>query len=277
MKAIIPAAGLGSRFFPLTKSQPKEMLPVVDKPVIQWVVEEAVDAGINDIAIITSPHKRALEDYFSKSPLLEMELSKLGRNDDLEKIQKLENMANIEFIYQEEPKGLGHAILCAEEFIEESPFVVLLGDTICHGKENCTKELINLYQKHSNSVFAVEKVPIDQVSRYGIVEGTKLKNGILEVKDLIEKPEISATPSRLAIIGRYLFVPELLKYQKTTSPGKNNEIQLTDAMRALTKSEKLLAWEYTGIRYDIGSIESWFKSNYELTTNSKLPKSRVYE
>ena len=214
MKAVIPAAGLGTRFLPLTKAQPKEMLPVVNKPTIQWVVEEAVDAGITDIAIITGKHKQAIQNHFRPSNILEMALRKAGKLKELEEIQKINEIANLEFIVQEEQKGLGHAILCAKNFVGNSPFVVLLGDTICTGTPNCTKGLVQIFKEKGASVFSVEEIIPEETRRYGVVAGRDIEPGIMLVDDLMEKPEPENAPSLLGIQGRYVFTPDLFHHQK---------------------------------------------------------------
>jgi len=270
MKAVIPAAGWGTRFLPLTKAQPKEMLPVVNKPTIQWVVEEAIDAGITDIAIITGKHKQALENHFSPSTDLEFFLEDSGKFKDLEKIRKISSMANVEFIIQDEQKGLGHAILCAEEFVEDDPFAVLLGDTICTGNPNCTKGLVNLYMTKKSSVFSVEKIKPEETKRYGIVSGNEVEDGIMLVDDLIEKPETKMAPSLLGIQGRYVFTPQLFNHLKRTSVGSGGEIQLTDAMNSLSKVQKMYSWTFKGKRYDIGTMKDWFQSHLELSADSEF-------
>ena len=254
MKAVIPAAGLGTRFLPLTKAQPKEMLPVVNKPVIQWVIEEAVDAGIKDIAIITGKHKPAIENHFRPIKKLEEALERLGKTKELEEIRKVNEIANLQFITQEEQKGLGHAILCAEKFVGDSPFAVLLGDTICRGNPNCTKGLVDIFKERESSVFAVEKIKPEETKRYGIVSGKEIEDGLMIVDKLVEKPETEDAPSLLGIQGRYIFTPDLFKYQNKTKAGAGGEIQLTDAMQTMAKTSELLSWTFNGKRYDIGTM-----------------------
>ena len=269
MKAVIPAAGFGTRFLPLTKAQPKEMLPVVNKPTIQWVIEEAVDAGIRDIAIITGKHKESIENHFKPMKRLEAALEKSGKFKELEKIKKVNEIANIEFIIQEEQKGLGHAILCAEEFVNGDSFAVLLGDTICTGNPNCTKGLVDLFLKMKASIFSVEEIKLDETKRYGIVSGKEIEPGIMVVDDLIEKPEPDEAPSLLGIQGRYVFTSELFKFLKTVDTGSGGEIQLTDAMKSFSKVETLYSWTFNGKRYDIGTMKDWFQSHLELSFDSK--------
>ena len=270
MKAVIPAAGFGTRFLPLTKAQPKEMLPIVNKPTIQWVVEEAIDAGITDIAIITSKHKQAIESHFRPMKGLESTLAKTGKLRELEKIKEINKSANFEFIIQDEPKGLGHAILCAEKFVGDSPFVVLLGDTICIGNPNCTRGLIDIYNLNGKSVFAVEKVELEDTKRYGIVSGKEFERDILKIEYLVEKPNPEEAPSRLAILGRYVFNPDFFEYQRNITEGIGGEIQLTDAMQELAQKDELYSWTFPGKRYDIGTMKDWFQAHIQLSSKSEF-------
>ena len=268
MKAVIPAAGLGTRFLPLTKAQPKEMLPVVNKPTIQWVVEEAVDAGITDIAIITGNHKQSIENHFKPAVKLEQALDKAGKLNELEEIKKINSLANIEFIIQEEQKGLGHAILCAENFVGTDSFAVLLGDTICSGNPNCTEGLVNIFKEKKASVFSVEMIKPEETRRYGIVSGKEVSKGIMQVDDLVEKPESKDAPSLFGIQGRYVFTPDIFYHQKNVKKGAGGEIQLTDAMRSLARAESMFSWVFDGKRYDIGTMKDWFQSHIELSLSS---------
>ena len=270
MKAIIPAAGLGTRFFPLTKAQPKEMLPVVNKPTIQWVVEEAVDAGITDIAIITGKNKKSIEDHFIPNPKLEKSLERLGKFKELKKIKEINEIANIKFIIQNEQKGLGHAILCAKDFVEDSPFAVLLGDTICQGEPNCTKGLVKIFSQKQSSVFAVEPIKIEDTKRYGIVAGSMVSEDLTLVNKLVEKPDPKNAPSLLGILGRYIFTPDLFSYQKQVKKGAGGEIQLTDAMQLLAKKNDLYSWTFNGKRFDIGTMKDWFQSHIEMSRQSEF-------
>ncbi len=268
MKAVIPAAGFGTRFLPLTKAQPKEMLPVVNKPTIQWVIEEAVDAGITDIAIITGDHKESIENHFRSIPKLEMSLEKAGKFKELEEIKKVNEIANLEFIIQHEQKGLGHAILCAEEFVGNDSFAILLGDTICTGNPNCTRGLVDLFLEKQASVFSVEEIRLDETKRYGIVSGKDVEEGVMLVDDLVEKPDPEHAPSLLGIQGRYIFTSELFSHLKKTKIGSGGEIQLTDAMKSLSQVEKMYSWTFNGKRYDIGTMKDWFQSHLELSFKS---------
>jgi len=268
MKAVIPAAGFGTRFLPLTKAQPKEMLPVVNKPTIQWVVEEAVDAGITDIAIITGDHKQAIENHFKPMKKLEVALEKAGKQRELEDIKRVSEIANLEFIIQKEQKGLGHAILCAENFVGNDSFAVLLGDTICTGNPNCTKGLVNLFNEKKANIFSVEKINLKETKRYGIVSGKEVESDIMLVEDLIEKPGPEKAPSLLGIQGRYVFTSELFNHLKLTEDGKDGQIQLTDAMNSLSQVQQMYAWTFKGKRYDIGTMKDWFQSHLELSIES---------
>ena len=269
MKAVIPAAGLGTRFLPLTKAQPKEMLPVVNKPTIQWVIEEAVDAGINDIAIITGEHKQSIEKHFKPMEALETALEKSGKFKELEQIRKVNEIANLEFIIQSEQKGLGHAISCAEHFVEGDSFAVLLGDTICTGNPNCTKQLVDFFNKEESSVFSVENISRNETKRYGVVSGSHVQDGVMLVDSLVEKPEPDEAPSLLGIQGRYVFDSSLFRHLRNTKKGSGGEIQLTDAMQSLAKSQDMYSLVFNGKRYDIGTMEDWFQSHMELSLASE--------
>ncbi|MFA5866577.1 MAG: UTP--glucose-1-phosphate uridylyltransferase GalU [Actinomycetota bacterium] len=265
MKAVIPAAGLGTRFLPATKAQPKEMLPVVDKPTIQYVVEEAVASGIDDILIVTGRGKRAIEDHFDKSFELEETLKRDQKTEALDQVKSLADMADIHFIRQKRQLGLGHAILCAQKYVGNQPFAVLLGDTITMCETPCTKELVANYKKYNASIIAVERVPDDKVSNYGIVDVEETDgDGIFKVKSLVEKPAKDEAPSNLAIFGRYVLTPEIFTALEQTEPGKNGEIQLTDALSLLLEKQDIYAYEVTGRRYDIGNKLDWLKATIEL-------------
>ncbi|QKY70438.1 UTP--glucose-1-phosphate uridylyltransferase GalU [Lentibacillus sp. CBA3610] len=253
-KAIIPAAGLGTRFLPATKAQPKEMLPIVDKPTIQYIVEEAVDSGIEDIIIISGRGKRAIEDHFDISYELEEKLAKKGKQEQLEIVQSISNLANIHYIRQKEPKGLGHAIACASSFVGDEPFAVLLGDDIVEADEPCLKQLINVYEQHQQSVVGVHSVPEEEVSKYGVVQPGDQNNGsnVRAIHSLVEKPPKEDAPSNLAVMGRYILNPSIFDILDKQEPGKGDEIQLTDAIETLNEQEQVLAYDFAGERYDIG-------------------------
>ncbi|MDY6966843.1 MAG: UTP--glucose-1-phosphate uridylyltransferase GalU [Halobacteriota archaeon] len=251
-KAVIPAAGMGTRFLPATKSMPKEMLPVIDKPIIQFVVEEAVTSGIDDILIITGRGKRAVEDFFDTSPELENHLFQNKKYELLREVSDISSLVDIHYVRQKEPKGLGDAILKAEKHVGEEPFAVLLGDDIIRGAEPCIKQLMSIYQKFESPVIAVEEVK--DVSKYGIIKSDEIEKSICLIKEIIEKPSEKDAPSNIGAIGRYILTPEIFDQIKKTSSGKGNEIQLTDAIRMLITIGKrdVYAYSFEGKRYDAG-------------------------
>lgn len=252
-KAIIPAAGRGTRFLPVTKAQPKEMLPVVDKPVIQYVVEEAISSGITDILIITGKDKRAIEDHFGKS---EME------NEFLDEINRMMERVNLFYTRQREPKGLGDAVYHAKSFVGDESFALLLGDTITI--PGCTDEIIRRYEEFKTSIIAVEEIPDERVSSYGIIKAKQVDGQVYLIEDMVEKPAIGESPSNMAILGRYILTPAIFGAIERTPPGKGGEIQLTDALRILER-EKMYAYIYKGRRYDIGNKLDWMRTNIELS------------
>ncbi|MBU3180900.1 UTP--glucose-1-phosphate uridylyltransferase GalU [Clostridium psychrophilum] len=273
-KAIIPAAGLGTRFLPATKAQPKEMLPIVDKPTIQYIIEEAVAAGIEEILIITGRNKRAIEDHFDKSVELEQQLEKNGKEDTLAMVRDISNMANIYYIRQKEPKGLGHAIGCAKTFVGNEPFAVMLGDDVVDSEVPCLKQLIDCYDQYNTSILGVQKVPMSEVNKYGIVNGTAIKDRVYKVKDVVEKPNVSEAPSNVAILGRYIITPKIFDILENTKPGKGGEIQLTDALKTLISQEDMYAYNFEGRRYDVGDKEGFLEANVEYALkNDKLNKT----
>ncbi len=263
-KAIIPAAGLGTRFLPATKAQPKEMLPIVDKPTIQFIIEEAIAAGIEDIIIITGRYKRAIEDHFDKSLELEMELRSKGKMDLLEIVENISNMANVNYVRQKEAKGLGHAISCARAFIGDEPFAVLLGDDVVYGEKPAIKQLIDVYESCNKSVLGVMQVPKEDTDKYGIVSTkAKISDRLYEVSGLVEKPSVDKAPSNIAIVGRYIINPEIFDILDNTKPGKGGEIQLTDALGTLLKQQGMVACEFEGLRYDVGDKLGFLKATVE--------------
>jgi len=264
MKAVIPAAGLGTRFLPATKAQPKEMLPLVDKPAIQFVVEEAINSGISDIIIITGRGKRAIEDHFDRSFELEYVLREKGKMDLLKQVVDISELANIHYLRQKEMKGLGHAVYCARDHIGNEPFAVLLGDSIVNARVPCTRQMMDYYHRFKGSIIAVEEVPFDKVSSYGIVDPDPLDTDIYRVKDLVEKPKPENAPSNLGIIGRYILTPAIFDVIKNTKPGKDGEIQLTDAIRTLGKEEEVYACRFQGKLYDIGNKLDYLKASVEM-------------
>jgi UTP--glucose-1-phosphate uridylyltransferase len=251
-KAIIPAAGLGTRFLPATKAMPKEMLPIVDKPTIQYIVEEAIESGIEDIIIVTGKGKRAIEDHFDSSFELEQNLLHKRKFDLLSEVQKSSNMVDIHYIRQKEPKGLGHAIWCARNFIGNEPFAVLLGDDIVRAEKPCLKQMIERYEQHNASIIGVQHVRDDEVSRYGIVDGNQLEERLHRVKHLVEKPKREDAPSNLAIMGRYILTPAIFDILSMQKPGAGGEIQLTDAIAELNRLDSVYAYEFSGTRFDVG-------------------------
>ena len=263
-KAVIPAAGFGTRFFPITKALPKEMVPVVDKPVIQYVVEEAVASGFDDILIITGRNKRAIEDHFDVSAELNLHLQNSGNLELLETSERLSNLANIHYIRQKEQRGLGDAVLCAKQHVGDEPFAVLLGDTICfpdEGEKPCTAQLADVYCKTDLPVIGVEEVPEHKIKDYGIIDGVLLGERLYDVVDIIEKPSPEEAPSNIGAMGRYLLTADIFDILEHTAPGRKGEIQLTDALR---EYEKMLGLISKSVRYDVGDIETWIVSNLKL-------------
>ncbi|HHY22954.1 MAG TPA: UTP--glucose-1-phosphate uridylyltransferase GalU [Clostridiaceae bacterium] len=262
-KAVIPAAGLATRLLPATKAQPKEMLPIVDKPTIQYIVEEAIESGIDDILIVTGRGKRAIEDHFDKSYELEEELKKKGKDDLLHIVEDISNLVNIHYIRQKEPKGLGHAIYCTRSFIGDEPFAVLLGDDIIDSEVPCLKQMMEVYEKYETTIIGVQPVPDEDISKYGIVDCTKIKDRVYKVKDLIEKPEKDKAPSNIAILGRYIITPKIFEFLENAEPGKGGEIQLTDALKKLAGVETMYAYNFIGDRYDVGNKMGYLKAMVE--------------
>lgn len=262
-KAIIPAAGLGTRFLPATKAQPKEMLPIVDKPALQYIIEEAVESGIEEILIITGRNKKSIEDHFDKSVELELELEKSGKLELLEQVRKISEMANIHYIRQKEPKGLGHAIYCARYFIGNEPFAVLLGDDIVYAQKPCLKQMIDVYNEYRTTILGVQKVSDEDVSKYGIVDVKQIEDRVYKVKGLVEKPAIKDAPSNMAILGRYIISPEIFGILEQTEPGKGGEIQLTDGLKALAQREAMYAYDFEGRRYDVGDKQGFLEATVE--------------
>ncbi|KXZ40565.1 UDP-glucose pyrophosphorylase [Alkalithermobacter thermoalcaliphilus JW-YL-7 = DSM 7308] len=263
-KAIIPAAGLGTRFLPATKAQPKEMLPIVDKPTLQYIIEEAVESGIEEILIITGRNKKSIEDHFDKSVELELELETKGKHDLLEEVRKISDMVNIHYIRQKEPKGLGHAIYCAKSFIGNEPFAVLLGDDIVYNPDKpCLKQMIEVYEQYKTSILGVQQVKLEDVSKYGIVDGKFIEDRVYKVKGLVEKPSVEDAPSNVAILGRYIINPAIFEILEDTKPGKGGEIQLTDALKELASREAMYAYDFEGKRYDVGDKLGFLQATVE--------------
>jgi UTP--glucose-1-phosphate uridylyltransferase len=264
-KAVFPAAGLGTRFLPATKAQPKEMLPIVDKPTIQYVVEEAVASGVQDIIIVTGRGKNAIEDHFDRSIELEMMLSKKGRSDLLEAVRRVSELIRVCYVRQKEPLGLGHAVLAARDLVGNEPFAVLLGDDILTDTTPALQQMIAVYEKHRCSVMCVKRVPKEQVSRYGVIKGRRLEEHLYHIMDMVEKPDASQAPSDLAIIGRYILTPDIFPILETTAPDRSGEIQLTNALKGLlrTKQQMMYALEFQGRWHDAGTILGFLKTTVE--------------
>ena len=251
-KAIIPAAGLGTRFLPATKAQAKEMLPIVDKPTLQYIIEEAIESGIEEILIVTGRSKKSIEDHFDRSVELELELEQKGKTEMLEMVQDISNMVNIHYIRQKEPKGLGHAVHCAKSFIGNEPFAVLLGDDIVDAETPCLKQMIDAYDEYKTSILGVQEVAKENVDKYGILDVKYIEDRVYKVKDMVEKPSVDDAPSNIAILGRYIITPAIFNILENQEPGKGGEIQLTDALKTLGKQEAIYAYNFEGRRYDVG-------------------------
>ncbi|MBT2658631.1 UTP--glucose-1-phosphate uridylyltransferase GalU [Bacillus sp. ISL-18] len=262
-KAIIPAAGLGTRFLPATKAMPKEMLPIVDKPTIQYIVEEAVASGIEDIIIVTGKGKRAIEDHFDMALELEQNLNEKEKFDLLEKVQFSTNLADIHYIRQKEPKGLGHAVWCARNFIGNEPFAVLLGDDIVQADTPCLRQLINQYEETLSSVIGVQPVPESETNRYGIIDPLSQDGRLYQVNHFVEKPKQGTAPSNLAIMGRYILTPEIFMFLDQQEKGAGGEIQLTDAIQKLNQIQRVFAYDFEGDRYDVGEKFGFVKTTIE--------------
>lgn len=258
-KAVFPAGGLGTRFLPATKASPKEMLPIVDKPLIQYAIEEAISCGIEDLLIVTGKYKRAIEDHFDSAYELEDNLKKTGKEKLLNEINKLADI-NFGYVRQKNPLGLGHAILCAKPFIKDEPFAVLLSDDVIDPDDRLLEDMIKIHEKCRCSVVALEQVPKNEVHKYGIIDGRSEGNGIYSVTDLVEKPEIEKASSDLAIIGRYILTPEVLQILENLPPGRGGEIQLTDALRELVKKQKIYGCLFKGKRFDAGDKLGYLKA-----------------
>ena len=278
-KAVIPAAGLGTRVLPATKAQPKEMLVIVDKPSLQYIVEELVESGIKDIIIVTGRNKNSIEDHFDHSYELEDTLKKNNKNTLLEKVEDISSMANICYVRQNHPKGLGHAILKAKSFVGDEPFVIALGDDIVYNDVPVAKQLIDNYSKYGSSIVGCQEVKESDVSKYGIVKPLlSLDEKTIEMEDFIEKPSVDEAPSKLACLGRYLLTPKIFDYLEKTEPGKGGEIQLTDAIVAMMKDgEKVLAYNFEGKRYDIGNKFGLLKANIEFGLRNEETREELLE
>ena len=278
-KAVIPAAGLGTRFLPATKAQPKEMIPIVDKPAIQYIIEEAVASGIEEILVVIGREKIAIENHFDKSYELEETLLKKNKLDILEEVQKVSSMVNIFYVRQKEPKGLGHAILCAKNFIGQEPFAVLLGDDIVMSETPCLKQMIDVYGYSNSSVLAVQEVPKKDVSKYGVIKPKEkaLEPPLFMIESLIEKPKMEEAPSQYAIIGRYIFSPDIFEILENTPFGKDHELQLTDAINVLNSKQLVLGYQFEGKRYDIGDKIGFIKATIDFAIQREDTKDDILE
>lgn len=267
-KAIIPAAGLGTRFLPATKAMPKEMLPIVDKPTIQYIVEEAIESGIEDIIIVTGKGKRAIEDHFDHAFELEQNLLEKGKYDLLEKVKE-PSKVDIHYIRQKEPRGLGHAVWCARNFIGDEPFAVLLGDDIVQAETPCLKQLIEQYEQTLSSVIGVQAVPDNQTHRYGIIDPLEQQGRRYQVKAFVEKPAPGTAPSNLAIMGRYILTPEIFMFLEKQEVGAGGEIQLTDAIQKLNEIQRVFAYNFEGKRYDVGEKLGFIQTTIEFAMQNE--------
>lgn len=276
-KAIIPAAGLGTRFLPATKAQPKEMLPIVDKPTIQYIIEEAVASGIEEILIITGRNKKSIEDHFDRSVELEMELEKAGKEEMFEMIKKISDMADIHYIRQKEPRGLGHAIYCAKSFVGDEPFAVMLGDDVVDSKVPCLKQLMDCFNEYQTTILGVQEVNANNVNKYGIVDGIYIEDRVYKVKELVEKPSLEEAPSNVAILGRYIITPQIFEILENTKPGKGNEIQLTDALQTLISNEAMYAYIFEGKRYDVGDKLGFLEATVEFALKKEGLRDKFIE
>ena len=276
-KAIIPAAGLGTRFLPATKAQPKEMLPIVDKPTIQYIIEEAAEAGIQDIIVVTGRNKRSIEDHFDRSIELELELEKSGKQEVLAMVKEISEKANIHYIRQKEPRGLGHAILAARHFIGEEPFAVLLGDDVVVSKQPCLGQMLDVFREYQTSILGVQTVSHEVVNKYGIIAGKQVDERVYKVNDMVERPALEEAPSNVAVLGRYIITPEIFRFLETQDAGKGGEIQLTDALKRLAKEQAMYAYDFKGHRYDVGSKTGFIQANIEFALRSDELKEEMKE
>ncbi|NLN44411.1 MAG: UTP--glucose-1-phosphate uridylyltransferase GalU [Methanosarcina sp.] len=276
-KALIPAAGLGTRFLPATKSMPKEMLPIIDTPVIHYVVEEAIASGIEDIIIVTGRGKRAIEDYFDDSPELEMHLAKRHNTELLKLVRDVSSLLDIHYIRQKEPHGLGDAVLRGENHIGDEPFAVLLGDDIIVNNKPCTAQLIEHFEKYGRSTLAVEEVPYEKLSSYGIIKGKPLNDSLFTLEDIVEKPAPENAPSNLGAIGRYVFTPEIFDCIKEAGTGVGNEIQLTDGIRLLNNTQTIYACKFKGKRFDTGDRLGYVKSIVDFALENETLREDILE
>lgn len=276
-KAVIPAAGLGTRFLPASKSVPKELLPILDKPMIQYEVEEAADAGIEEIIIVTSRGKEALEDYFRPNPDLEQHLDNSGSVQLLEKVQHITSMAKFSFVRQEQPLGLGHAVLTAKDLVGDEPFVIMLPDDVIWNSDGATQQMLRVYAQYGASVIAVEQVPMEAVRAYGVVDSVAVDDRLYQINAMVEKPDPKDAPSDLAIVGRYVLTPEIFPCLERTTPGAKGEIQLTDGMALLLEQQPMYAYRFEGIRYDGGTPLGLLRASLEIGLKRDDTKAQVQD
>jgi UTP--glucose-1-phosphate uridylyltransferase len=275
-KAIIPAAGLGTRFLPATKAMPKEMLPILDRPTIEYIIEEAIESGIEDIIIVTGKGKRAIEDHFDNNFELEETLTRRGKLDLLGKIEQSSSV-EIHYIRQKEPKGLGHAVWCARKFIGNEPFAVLLGDDIVKAEKPCLKQLIEQYNETNRSIVGVQKVGHEETDRYGIIDPASFEGRLYQVSRFVEKPERGTAPSNLAIMGRYILTPEIFDFLHSQEAGTGGEIQLTDAIQKLNQVQSVYAFDFEGIRYDVGEMMGYIRTIIDFALQHEVLGNEVRE
>lgn len=275
-KAVVPAAGLGTRFLPATKAQPKEMLPIYNKPAIQYIIEEAIASGIKDVLVITGRGKQAIENHFDRSIELEEILKSSGKKGMLAEIRHISEMVNLHYVRQKEARGLGHAILCAKSFVGNDPFAVFLGDDIIDHPKPAMQQLMDIWDSYHSTVLAVEEVPSERTQSYGIIKAKpKKKARLYEVEDLVEKPKPDKAPSRLGIVGRYLLTNDIFEYLEKTRPGAGGEIQLTDALRRLNKKKRIVAWQFEGQRHDIGDKIEFVKATLAFALKDRQAKAAL--
>jgi len=277
-KAVIPVAGLGTRFLPATKTVPKELLPIVDIPAIQYVVQEAVESGITEVIFVTGRGKDSIEDHFDEAPELELVLEERGQREMVETLRRISKMTEVVSVRQKRPLGLGHAILCARDLVGEEPFAVLLSDDLIDAAVPCLQQLLKVFAEKDDSVIALRSVPEQEVQRYGIVNGTELSERLYEVKEMVEKPRPSEAPSRLAIIGRYILRPEIFSILEKIAPGRGGEIQLTDGISQLARQKKVYGYEFEGNHYDIGDKMGFVRATvaYALKRGELKEQVRAY-
>ncbi|HOK48937.1 MAG TPA: UTP--glucose-1-phosphate uridylyltransferase GalU [Sedimentibacter sp.] len=268
-KAVIPAAGLGTRFLPATKAIPKEMLPIVDKPTIQYIVEEVVASGIEDVLIITGRNKSSIEEHFDRAVELECNLESTNKEELLEEIRNISKLINVHTVRQKDPLGLGHAIYCARAFVGNEPFAVLLGDDVVDSKKPCLAQMLEIFEEYGSTILGVQPVEWEKVNKYGIISGNKINDRIYSVYDLVEKPDKNKAPTNIAILGRYILTPEIFKMLENTKAGVNGEIQLTDGLKNLCNFEKIYAYVFEGRRYDVGSKLGFLEANIDFALKNE--------